>query len=187
MLRFLIEVGMLYPLPAVSHGSDRKYDRYIPHLAFLYQRGMFRSGRGSSAREAVDYLKRPDAKHPLRREWSTLLGKENLEAIKMNLPPCAKCKTARINDSQQYCHACGTQLVNTSHFEECMKVLLEDIPGISPALLRRIHTDTGMRTVGDVYSSQNPSDDLQQANYIGPRRAATIISQIVILIDEFLS
>lgn len=51
MLLFLVEVGLLYPMQSVSHGANRRYDRFIPHLAFLYKSGVFRVGRGTSFRD----------------------------------------------------------------------------------------------------------------------------------------
>lgn len=187
MLRFLVEVGMLYPLQAVSHGPNRKYDRFIPHLAFLQQQGVFRGGRGSSSKDVSLYMQRPTSKHPIRRDLSTLLTADELVRLKLDLPPCQNCMTARINDSQRFCHNCGSELVASSLFEECMKLPLEDIPGISEALIARIHNDTNIRTIGHVYASQNASRELQQANYVGPARASGIIGKVALTVNEFLS
>ncbi|TQF09467.1 hypothetical protein FJV41_44455 [Myxococcus llanfairpwllgwyngyllgogerychwyrndrobwllllantysiliogogogochensis] len=187
MMKFLIEVGMLYPLPTVSHGQDRKYGRYILHLAFLYQNGALRTGRGTSFKEIVDYLGLSDSKHPVRREVATLLTAAEVAAIKLDLPPCQSCGASRLNDSQRYCHNCGKQLLDGSLFEQCIQLPLSALPGISEALLARINQETKIRTVGDVYSSQNPSGDLQQALYIGEKRAQRIINKVAIVVDEFLS
>jgi hypothetical protein len=187
MLRFLVEVGLLYPLQAVSHGPNRRYDRYIPHLAFLYQQGAFREGKSSWSKGISLHMQRPIAKHPIRRDLSTLLTPDELASLKLDLPPCQTCGTQRINDSQRFCHHCGAELVASSLFEECMKLPLEDIPGISRALITRIHTDTNIRTVGHVYASQNASGDLQQANYVGPVRAEGIINKVALTVNEFMS
>lgn len=185
MLRFLVEVGLLYPLQAVSHGPDRKYDRYIPHIAFLWKRGAF--GRSSWSTALTSCMQSPAAKHPVRREVSTLLRADGLARLKLDLPPCQNCRTERINESQRYCHQCGEELVVASMFEDCMKLPLSKIPDISQAVIRRIHADTSVRTVGDVYASQNASGDLQRANYVGPVRASEIIRRVSGVIDEFLS
>jgi hypothetical protein len=185
MLRFLVEVGLLYPLQAVSHGPDRKYDRYIPHVAFLWKRGAF--GRSSWSTALTSCMQSPPAKHPVRREVSTLLRADGLARLKLDLPPCQNCRTERINESQKYCHQCGEELVAASMFEDCMKLPLSKIPDISQAMVRRIHADTAVRTVGDVYASQNASGDLQRANYVGPVRASEIIRRVSGVIDEFLS
>ncbi|MCX7176101.1 MAG: zinc ribbon domain-containing protein [Proteobacteria bacterium] len=187
MLRFLVEVGLLYPLQAVSHGTNRRYDRFIPHLAFLYQQGVFRDGKSSWAKGLSLYMQRPASKHPVRRDLSTLLTPDELASLKLDLPPCQHCGTARINDSQRFCHNCGAELVASSLFEECMKLPLENIPGVSEALVARIHSDTKIRTVGHVYASQNASGDLQQATYVGPVRAGGIINKVALTVNEFLS
>ena len=187
MLRFLVEIGMLYPLQAVSHGANRRYDRFIPHLSFLYKQGVFRSGRGSSPKDVAIYMQLPSAKHPLRRELSTILLPQDLARLKLDLPPCQNCGTPRLNESQRFCHNCGAELVGSSLFEECMKLPLNRVPGISVALVRRIHQDTNIRIVGDVYASQNASADLQQASYVGPVRAQTVVSKVTLTVNEFLS
>ena len=187
MIRFLVEVGLLYPLQAVSHGTNRKYDRFIPHLAFLYQQGAFREGRKGTLKALPELMRQPPAKHPIRRELTTLLSNGELQELKLDLPPCQNCGTQRINDSQLFCHQCGEQLVVSSLFEECMKLPLENVPGISPTLIARIHKDTNIKTVGHVIASQNASSDLQQATYVGPVRAEVIINKVALTVEEFLS
>ncbi len=187
MLRFLVEVGLLYPIQAVSHGANRKYDRFIPHLAFLYQQGAFRDGKSNWAKGVSEHMQRPAAKHPVRRDLSTLLTPHELASLQLDLPACQECGTQRINESQRFCHQCGAELVAASLFEDCMKLPLEDIPGISKALVARIHSDTKMRTVGDVYASQNASGDLQKAYYVGPVRAEGIVNRVAVTVNEFLS
>lgn len=187
MLRFLVEVGLFYPLSSVSHGSNRKYDRYIPHLAFLYQQGALRDGKSAWAKGVSNLMQRPAAKHPVRRDLSTLLASDELASLQLDLPECQRCGTKRINESQRFCHQCGEQLVAASLFEECMKLPLEDVPGISKALIRRIHTDTKLKVVGDVYASQNASGDLQKAYYVGPVRAEEIVKKVTVTVNEFLS
>jgi hypothetical protein len=187
MLKFLIEIGLLFPLHAVSHGANRKYDRYIPHLAFLYQEGAFREGRKSTFKSISNVMLSPSSKHPLRRDFKSLLSDQQIANLKLDLPPCQVCETARFNDSQQFCHNCGEKLVVASLFEGCMKLPLNEVPDISQALIRRVHKDTKLRTVGDVIASQNASMELQKAKYIGPIRANEFISKVSLAVDEFLS
>jgi hypothetical protein len=188
MLRFLVEVGILYPLNSpVSHGKNRRYDRYLVHLGFLQVAGAFRSGRGSSPRDLPLYMQRPAAKHPVRGQLSTFLSETQIAHLVLDLPPCERCKSSRINESQRFCHNCGEQLVVASLFEDCMKLPLEDVPGISAALIARVISDTKLRTVGHVYSSQSPGADLQRASYIGPVRAGGIIERVTLAVNEFLS
>ena len=187
MIKFLIEVGMLFPLQSVSHGQNRKYDRYIPHLAFLYQAGAFKEGKRNTFRGLPELMLASAAKHPLRREFKSLLSHIELRDLKLDLPPCQKCGTQRFNDSQQFCHNCGEPLVGSSLFEECMKLPLSEVPGISKRLIGRINKDTNIRSVSDVVISQNASSELQKANYVGPRRAEEIIKKVELTVEEFLS
>jgi len=188
MLRFLIEVGLLYPLNSpVSHGRNRRYDRYIVHLAFLQAAGVFRQGRGSSPRDLPAYMQRAPAKHPIRAQLGTLLNGDELAHLVLDSPVCQRCSAARISESQRFCHNCGEQLVAASLFDQCMQLPLSNVPGISAALIGRLISETRMRTVGDVYSSQSPRADLQKASYIGPKRAGGIIDAVSVVVGEFLS
>lgn len=188
MLRFLIEIGLLFPLETpVSHGSNRKYDRYIPHLAFLYKSGAFRTGRSQPLSQVATTMQQADNKHPVRREIKSLLSPHIIENLHLDLPPCQHCGSTRINESQLFCHHCGTQLVVASLFEECMKIPLEQVPDISPALIQRIHENTPLRTIAHVYASPDASGALQQAPYVGPVRAEGIIDKVAIVVTEFLS
>lgn len=182
MLKFLVEVGMLYPLQSVSHGENRMYDRYIPHFAFLYRKGWKKPPS-----VALQIMRLRDAKHPIRRSIGTLLGPGQVEQLKLNLPECKHCGTARINESQRFCHQCGAELITPSLFEECMDIVLSDVPGISEAMIRRLKEKTKLKTVGDIYASQRASSDLQQAKYVGHIRAEQIIRKVELVVTEFLS
>lgn len=187
MLRLLVEVGLMFQLNAVSHGPDRKYDRYIPHLAFLYQQGAFREGRRASLGGLAEVMRRAPQKQPVRRDIGSLVGKVAVSELHLDLPPCPSCGAVRLNESQRFCHQCGHPLPVASSFEKCMELPLEEVPGISAALIRRIHEDTPLRTIKHVYASQDPSGDLQRAKYVGKVRAKATIQKISILVDEFLS
>lgn len=187
MLKFLIEVGLIYPLDSVSHGNNRKYDRYIPHLAFLYEKGAFREGRNAAFSNIKNVMSAASVKHPIRRDIGSLVSRSKIEGLKLDLPPCSNCGARRINDSQKFCHECGARLVAASLFEESMKLPLSEVPGISEALIRRISRDTSIRNVGHVIASQNPLGDLQGAHYVGPVRAASIMDKVSLVVEEFLS
>lgn len=187
MLRFLVEIGMLFPLSNVSHGPNRKYDRYIPHLAFLYQHGAFRHGRGAPLNGLATVMDCAALKQPVRRALGTILSPSELHNLKLDLPPCQNCGAQRLNDSQKFCHQCGEELVASSLFEECMKLPLEQVPGISQALIARIQESTQLRTIAHVYASQDASGELQQAKYVGSKRAKGIIQSISFTVQEFLT
>ena len=189
MFNLLVEAGLLYELPEkVSHGSSRDYIRYIPHIAALFNRKVFMSkGTGTSAALAVERLRLPSAKHPLRRSISTLITKKQLANLKFNLPPCGHCGTDRINQSQKFCHNCGSELIDSSSFEACMSLPLHDIPGLTKWMKSKIKNEIPkFKNIGDFLSSQDPSKDLREANQIGQVRAQKIIILATGFVDDFL-
>ena len=186
MLGFLVEVGMIHKLAEVNHGPGRRYIRFIPHLAFIASAGLFRQGKGSSASDVCEYMKRPAKRQPVRRDLSKLLNSQAIEKIKLDLPPCQKCSTARLNEAQRYCHACGTLLIIVSKFEECMKLKLSKVPGISPKLAGRLKAEA-ITTVEQVMASQDPTREVRAAKMIGPIRAQKIVEQVSAIVEEFLA
>jgi hypothetical protein len=173
----------------VSHGPDRDYDRYIPHLGFVYRSGAFRRGKkGSSPSDIADYMGATPARHPVRRSLSTLLKRSELDSLVLNLPPCSACNTPRIQESQRFCHICGSQLVSASLFNQCMEIPLAEIPGISAAMVARIkESGVNAATIGQLLAAQNPSAVLQEARFIGLVRATKILQSVGLIVDEFLS
>jgi len=96
MMRFLIEAGLLYDKETVSHGESRKYHRYIPHFAFLMQKRAFSSGkRGFDSGSIIEFINRKQIKHPVRRSFGKLLSDEQIEHMKLDLPPCSNCGAPR--------------------------------------------------------------------------------------------
>ena len=188
MVKLLIEAGLLYELTPVRHGgSDREYRRYIPHLLFLIQdRAFSRISRGFSPKEEVNFIKRKSAKHPVRRSFSTLLNKEQIDNIRLDLPPCPSCNTTRLTDYQKFCHYCGHELVENSSFEACMKIPIEQLP-IPPLQKRRIKEETELKTVGELLSISDPARELRRVKQIGPKRAEKIYNKAKALVEEFLT
>ncbi|RCS73555.1 ORC-CDC6 family AAA ATPase [Vibrio casei] len=189
MFNLLVEAGLLYELPEkVSHGGSRDYIRYIPHIAALFDRKVFMSkGTGTSTLLALERLSLPSAKHPLRRSISTLITKTQLTNLKFNLPPCGHCGTDRINQSQKFCHNCGSELIDSSSFEACMSLPLHEIPGLTKWMKSKIKNEIPkFKNIGDFLSSQDPSKDLREADQIGQARAQKIIILATGFVDDFL-
>ena len=128
MIKFLIEAGLLYELEKISHGSDRDMRRFIPHLSLLINEKAIIRSQGFNASKLVDILSGSSEKHPLRRKFDRILPQESLDNIKLDLPPCNQCGTARIADGQKFCHICGEELVDGSIFKECMSKELSELP-----------------------------------------------------------
>src|SRR5665213_375990 len=130
MVKLLVEAGLLFESAEVSHGPDRKYRRFMPHLAALIAaRAFSERSRGSSAGQIVAFIQRRSAKHPIRRSLQSLLPE--VTAVQLDLPPCQACKTQRINEQQKFCHNCGTRLADDSTFTRLMKLPISDVTNLS--------------------------------------------------------
>lgn len=188
VFNLLVEAGLLYPVPEkVSHGEDRKYDRYIPHISALLNKRVFSSkGRGSSAKAVTDKLNQKNAQ-PLRRSVSSLFTESQLSSFKFDLPACATCSQERISSTQKYCHNCGNELLDSSTFETCMSLPLHDIPGLTKWTVSKLKQELpGFKTIGDLLSVQDPGTELRRIHRVGQARAEKIIKLVTSFADEFL-
>jgi hypothetical protein len=189
MLNLLVEAGLLYKHPQVSHGTDRSYQRFTPHLAALFEARAFSgTDRGTSPKAIVDVLLRKSSKHPLRRSVASLFKPGELETLKFDLPPCSKCGQSRVTESQKFCHNCGSELLDTSTFTECMSLPLQDVPGLTEWQKARIKSELPqLKNIGDLLAHQDPGTELRKIYGVGQRRATRIIEVIAGYVEEFLS
>ena len=188
MISLLVEVGLLFEHQQVSHGPERTYLRYTPHVSALILGRAFSQGqRGFSARQLVDFIERRPAKHPIRRTINKLLSKDTVDGLSLDLPPCRVCNAPRLNDSQKFCHNCGNELSDSSTFEMCMSVPIANVPGITEYQKNQIMQKTPIKTVNDFLAVQNLGTELLKIHYVGPVRATKITDQVEVFVDEFLS
>jgi hypothetical protein len=184
MFAFLIEAGLLFPKGEVSHGDNRKYNRYTPHIAFLLKEKAFSSkSRGFNPTEILDFLNRVDEKHPERTKFSSLVN--DIEKIQLDLPPCTNCGTPRSFESQKFCHHCGFELVNESKYKKCMEMSIKALPLTRWRIAKIL--ETKLKTVGDIVSHENVASELRKPKGIGPRRAEETFEKTIAYIEEFLS
>lgn len=188
MFSLLIEAGLLYGVASVSHGKERVYERFIPHLGALIKERAFSEGKGFSSIKVVENIRLPNAKHPLRRSVSTLLGQEVIGNLKLDLPPCQNCGTPRISESAKHCHNCGAKLTDASAFASCMNIELASIPNLTGWQQNKLSTEfTDVKTVGDFLALQDPGTELRRIHQVGKARATRINQSIEAFVDEFLS
>jgi hypothetical protein len=185
MIGFLKEVGLLFEVKAVKHGDQRTYRRFIPHILFLIENRTFSKGKGFKASETLTSLKSKHKKHPVRRTLNTLLGKELIEKLKLNMPPCPICLTKRLTDDQKFCHQCGNQLVKKSSFEQCMTMDIKELP-LTDWQKDKIKS-LNIISIGDFLSLTNPSGELRKARGIGKVRSEKISTQIQTQANEILN
>ncbi|PKF50061.1 hypothetical protein AT251_14145 [Enterovibrio nigricans] len=56
MIKFLVEAGLLFEMPMVSHGQERKLRRFVPHLALLIKEKALIKSRGFNVAQLVTVL-----------------------------------------------------------------------------------------------------------------------------------
>ena len=186
MIKLLIEIGLLHYIETVSHGEDREYDRYIPHIASLINSKAFSVGRGFSAQKMVEVINLKPAKHPLRRKINTLLSDKVLANLKLDLPLCQVCNTQRITELQKFCHNCGSPLVEQSTFENCMEIKIEELP-LTQWQKDKINKETKISKVKDFFTLQDPGSELRKARGIGKVKSKNIHDIVLQEVEEFLS
>lgn len=181
MLRFLIEVGFLYPMTSVKHGDDRSYLRFIPHLAPLIHRRAFQHSSGFSARRQVLFLTGEQKRQPLRFTISKLLPGEVLH---LDLSRCSRCNAPRLAETQRFCHECGAELINQSAYEACLSLPISVLPITER---QKVALREQFSTIGDIIAAQDPATELRTFGLIGQRRAATIAEKAQKYVDEYFS
>ncbi|RZJ63090.1 MAG: zinc ribbon domain-containing protein [Flavobacterium sp.] len=106
--------------------------------------------------------------------------------MKLDLPSCNTCGTPRLSEEQKFCHICGSPLVGQSTFESTLKIKIKDLP-LPKWQIEVITNDTELKTIEDIYSSQNLAKDLKSAKGIGKVRTTNIDKVVRELLEEFLA
>lgn len=185
MIRFLIEAGLLYETDDISHGPGRKLRRFIPHIVLLLESRVLTKSRGFKPSELLEILNNKSAKHPARPSFDSLISKEKLCLLKLNLPPCNNCHAERMTEKQKFCHECGKPLIDYSTFKECMAKPLSELP-LTNFQIKAIEKYTNFKTVEDVIRCQDPANELHKAHRIKAARAEDIYKRINQWVNEFL-
>jgi hypothetical protein len=184
MIKFLVEAGLLFEMPMVSHGQERKLRRFVPHLALLVKEKALIKSRGFNVAQLVAVLSNPSEKHPIRRKFNRILPEDQIAKIKIDLPECPNCGTARIADGQKFCHICGSELVDGSIFKECMSKKLSELPFTDFQL--RVIKLSKFKIIEDVLMSDDTIRELKKVKQVGPKYAEKIINKINAWTNEFL-
>jgi hypothetical protein len=181
MLKFLIEAGLLYELQPVRNGESEKFNRYIPHYLFLINAKVFSSTRGFNLKSQIQSMNRKPDKRPIRKSLAKFLDESEIDKLKLDLPPCSNCGEHRISEEQKFCHKCGSPLVGQSTFETILKTKISDLP-LPKWQIDSILKNSKLKTIEDLYSSQNLAKDLKDAKGIGKVRTTNIEK----IVKEFL-
>ncbi|MCK1437063.1 hypothetical protein [Bradyrhizobium sp. 15] len=185
MFKLLVEAGLLFELPEVSHGQGRTYHRFTPHLAALIAARAFAgSSRGNSPAQMLSFIERKPTKHPIRQALASLLP--SIKAVQFDLPPCQACTTPRISDEQKFCHHCGTRLADDSTFTRLMKLPITEVANLSTWARSQIDAN-GIKTIEELLAFEDPGTELRKIHRVGPRRATLYLLGVESYIDEFMS
>lgn len=191
MFQLLIEAGLIFDAKEVKHGTpERIYQRYIPHGAALLQSRALTSGdAGGTLRSTAEALRRKRAKHPVRRKLEKYVDDASLiQQLDFALPPCPSCAAPRVSDEQRFCVNCGTQLIAVSTFDNCLSVLIEEVPGLTQWQIHAIQRELPrLRTIRDYLAMQDPAAELRTVYGIGLRRSTRIADVLHGFVDDFLS
>jgi hypothetical protein len=185
MMNLLNEAGLVRQESPVSHGENRVYMRFMPHLGALIAGRAFESGKGGGSRRIVEAFSRPSTKHPVRRSLKNLIG-DLVSELHLDEPPCQNCTTQRLSPNQKFCHACGHKLLDESTFERCMRLPIDEVPGLSDFKLARLR-EQEITTIGALVALSDPGTAIRRARGMGPQRAAQVIDMVHQYVDEFLS
>jgi len=184
MIGFLREAGLIFEEDStVKHGEHREYKRYIPHLLYLIENRTFSKGKGFNPTEILSQIKSSPKKHPLRRNFNSILG-PNSSKLKLNIPSCQICNTPRLTEEQKFCHNCGSQLVNKSSFEHCLNMNINELPltDWQKGQIKALQ----IQTIGDFLSLSNPGGELRKRKGIGKVRSEKITVTIQETVKEML-
>lgn len=185
MMNLLNEAGLVRQESPVSHGENRLYSRFMPHLGALIAGRAFETGKGGGSRRIVEALARPSTKHPVRRSLKNLIG-DLVGQLHLDEPPCQNCSTLRLSPNQKFCHACGYKLLDESTFERCMRLPIDEVPGLSRFKLDKLR-EQEITTIGALVALSDPGTAIRRARGMGPQRAAQVIDTVHQYVDEFLS
>ena len=188
MINLVIEAGLFFEHPKVSHGEERKYRRFTPHLSALIENRAFadKSKRGSSLTEQVSFIERSNQKHPVRRKISSIFNQDQLSSLQLDLPACQECQTPRIDEGQKFCHNCGAHLIDDSTYSRCMQLGFEDVPGITEWMRNQL-SKHHIQTIGGLLGLQDPGTELRKIYMVGEKRAEKAVIAIESYVNEFLS
>lgn len=183
ILNFLEEAGLLYRLASVSHGPERKLKRLIPHYSFILKNRILVKDRGFDKEWLVRKLvEKPTKKQPVRKKFFNIL--KEIGTPILSLPPCQSCQATRLSTSQNYCHQCGSKLVNQSTFDICMTYPLMELP--LTKFQKDVLANSSFKTVGDVIITPDLGKKLREQPRVGVVRSSHINNIIETWVNEFL-
>lgn len=165
ILRLLEYAGVVRKEESVARGVKGSFSRYTMHSAIVVNERSLALGKSFAIETLVKALATRDAHSFVRTQVASLFDGSYIERnCVLELPPCEKCKEARISEDQKFCIKCGAELASTSTYEELLKAPIEKL-GLPKKKVEGILRDTGLKTVQDILTDDEQA--LLRVNGIG--------------------
>lgn len=181
MLKMLEYAGILRKLGSISRGVVGRFQRYSMHYGILITENALSLGKSYSVSAMIASLINRDSHSFARTRPNVLLGRGFEKRCTLDLPPCKKCKTARIAEEQRFCMKCGSELANASIYEELLGSPIERLP-LTSTRIAAIKKHTKLKTVQDILLDDE-RQTIRDVPYVGPFWAAKIRTRA----EEFVS
>lgn len=178
-LQFLEYAGVARKWSSHSRGQ-RRFERYSLHYSILISENALGLGQSYKISDLTSGLKSPDQRFYFCATPASLIGKEQQEQCRLALPPCQKCGTERLTESQKFCTACGSELTEASIYKQLLSTSIEELP-LTKKKIDGILRHTKLRTVQDIVT-----DDAQAIKKV-PYVNKVWAQRIRTIAEEFLS
>lgn len=177
-LQFLEYAGLARKLASHSRGT-RRYERYGIHYAVLIRENAFALGQRYRLADVSNAIRKSDQRFYFAAKYDLLISADKLDECKLALPPCQKCGTERIAESQKFCTACGAELTEASLYKQLLQSPIQQLP-LTQKKIEGILRHTKIRTVQDLLS-----DDTQSIKTV-PYISKVWAQRIRTMAEEFL-
>ncbi|MFZ5504681.1 MAG: hypothetical protein ACOY7P_04250 [Pseudomonadota bacterium] len=177
-LQFLEYAGLARKLASHSRGP-RRYERYGIHYAVLISENAFSLGQRYRLADVANAIRKSDQRFYFASKYDLLISAEKLDNCKLALPPCQKCGTERISESQKFCTACGSELTEASLYKQLLQSPIQQLP-LTQKKIEGILRHTRIRTIQDLLS-----DDTQSIKTV-PYISNVWAQRIRTMAEEFL-
>lgn len=182
VLGFLQYAGLMMKDSGVSRGVKGRFDRYKIHVGGLVSRNAVIGQKSTSLGLVAKALGARNAHEFTRVTPSKLLGVDDiLDSLKLALPACHSCGTARASEAAKFCLNCGSPLTALSTFKTLVAKGVRDLP-LSKRRVDRIREHSSLRTIGDILLDHEHRK-LRGVPQIGPYWADRIYSYA----EEFIA
>lgn len=181
ILSLLEYAGVVRDVGTVSRGVKGVFQRYRLHYSIVLDDNCLNLGQERSLEHIVSSLKARDAHAFARGRGTTLLGEDYQSRCVLDLAPCPKCAAPRLSDDARFCMRCGTQLVDTSVYQQLLATDIDELP-LTDRRVQSILNNSSIKTIQDILVDDE-SKQIRGVPGVGPIWA----SRIRTLAEEFVS